>query len=247
MQMRLLRIMIFLSAVVLNSCNKSNRISGTYVSQSVMLPVFNGCCTSTEILLLNSNYTFDVYHQDDQGDYLTKEFASGNYELKKNILSFKPDSANNHFDYAKVKYTIAGSDNQAKFLMKEGDEPQKFYKIDLKKADSLYIHRYSHTDWNQESLTIKSDGSVHYIKRSQDKNKTPIDIHKHKKLTQKQFQEYLDMLSQSRLFQAKNTSEKYSITFYMTFKEYNMVIHDQNNIDKKLYNFFFETVRNWVK
>lgn len=245
--MRFITTTILLSAAILNSCNKSNPISGTYISQSVMLPIYNGCCTATEVLQLNNDDTFNAYHQDDQGDYLTKELTSGNYDLKQNIVSFKPDSINKHYDYSQVKYKVAASDDPVKFLTKEGNEPQKFYKIDFKKADSLYIQRYSHTDWDQESISIKNDGSVHYIRHSQGKNKNPIHINKQKKLTQEQFQQYLETVSQSRLFQAKNTSEKYSIAFYMTFKEYNMEIHDQNNIDKKLYDFFFETVRNWVQ
>ncbi|MBP2616583.1 hypothetical protein [Chryseobacterium jejuense] len=245
--MKLTTIIILLSAIILNSCNKGNKVSGTYVAQSVMLPVYNGCCTATEVLQLNNDHTFNAYHQNDQGDYLTKDVASGSYDLKQDMISFKPDSLNQHYDYSTVKYKIPASDGQVNFLIKQNREPQKFYKIDFKKADSLYIHRYSHTDWDQESITVKKDGTVHYIRHSQDKNRNPVDISKHKKLTQEQFQQYIDTLSQTRLFQEAATSEKYSITFSLTLKEYDMVIHDQNNIDKKLYNFFFETVRNWVE
>lgn len=247
MQMKLTTIIILLSAIVLNSCNKSKQIAGTYVTQSVMLPMYNGCCTATEVLQLNNDHTFNAYHQDDQGDYLTKDVTSGNYDLRQDMISFKSDSLNQHYDYSGVKYKIPSSDDQIEFLTKQEREPQKFYKIDFKKADSLYIQRYNHNDWDQESITIKKDGTVHYIRRSQDENKNPIDISKHKKLTQEQFQQYLETLSQSRLFQASTTSEKYSITFSIAFKEYHMMIHDQNNIDKKLYDFFFETVRSWVK
>ncbi|RXM51678.1 MULTISPECIES: hypothetical protein [unclassified Chryseobacterium] len=246
--MKLTAIIILLSTIVLNSCKKSNQVSGTYVAQSVMLPMYNGCCTATEVLQLNNDHTFTAYHQDDQGDYLTKDFTSGSYDLKQNMISFKPDSLNQHYDYSKVKYKVPPTDDQVNLLIKQDQEPQKFYKIDFKKADSLYIQRYSHTDWDQESITVKKDGVVHYVRHSQDKNGSPVDISKHKKLTQDQFQQYIETLSQNRLFQASTTSEKYSITFSLVFKkDNNMVIHDQNNMDKKLYDFFFETVRNWVQ
>lgn len=246
--MKLTAIIILLSTIVLNSCKKSNQVSGTYVAQSVMLPMYNGCCTATEVLQLNNDHTFTAYHQDDQGDYLTKDFTSGSYDLKQNMISFKPDSLNQHYDYSKVKYKVPATDDQINLLIKQDQEPQKFYKIDFKQVDSLYIQRYSHTDWDQESITVKKDGTVHYIRHSQDKNGSPVDISKHKKLTPEQFQQYIETLSQNRLFQASTTSEKYSITFSLVFKkDNNMVIHDQNNIDKKLYDFFFETVRNWVQ
>lgn len=247
MQMKLTAIIILLSAIVLNSCKKSNQVSGTYVAQSVMLPMYNGCCTATEVLQLHNDHTFTAYHQDDQGDYLTKDFTSGNYDLQQNMISFKPDSLNQHYDYSKVKYKIPATDDLVNLLIKQDQEPQKFYKIDFKKADSLYIQRYSHTNWNQESITVKKDGTVHYIRRSQDKNGSPVDISKHKKLTQDQFQQYIKTLSQNSLFQTTTTSEKYSITFSLAIKEYDVVIHDQNNIDKKLYDFFFETVCKWVQ
>lgn len=247
MQMKLITVMTFLSAIVLNSCKKSNQVSGTYVAQSVILPMYNGCCTATEVLQLNNDHTFTAYHQDDQGDYLTKDFTSGSYDLKRNMISFKPDSLNQHYDYSKVKYKVPATDDQVNLLIKQDQEPQKFYKIDLKKVDSLYIQRYSHTNWDQESITVKKDGTVHYIRHSQDKNGSPVDISKHKKLTQDQFQQYIETLSQNRLFQTTATSEKYSVTFSLTIKEYDVVIHDQNNIDKKLYNFFFETVQKWVQ
>ncbi|SDJ16331.1 hypothetical protein [Chryseobacterium jejuense] len=245
--MKLTTIIILLSAIVLHSCNKSNQVSGTYVAQSVMRPMYNGCCTATEVLHLNNDHTFNVYHQNDQGDYLTKDVTSGNYDLKQDMISFKPDSLNQHYDYSNIKYKVPASDDHVNSLIKQGSESQKFYKIDFKQADSLYIHRYSHTNWDQESITIKKDGTVHYIRHSQDKNRNPVDISKHKKLTQEQFQQYIETLSQSRLFQAATTSEKYSVTFSLAIKEYDIVIQDQNNIDEKLYNFFFETVLSWVK
>ncbi|REC61954.1 hypothetical protein DRF65_13080 [Chryseobacterium pennae] len=247
MWVKLITAIIFLSAILLNSCNKSNRVSGTYVAQSVMLPIFNGCCTSTEVLQLNNDHTFNIYHQNDQGDYLTKEFTSGNYNLKQDVISFKPDSLNKHYDYSKVKYKIPASNDPIIFLIKQDHEPQKFYKIDFKKADSLYIGRYNLNDWDRESITIKKDGTVHYIRHSQDKNMNPVEISKYKKLTPEQFQQYIETLSQSNLFQPEETSKTYSITFSLAFKEYNIGIHDQNNIDKKLYDFFFETVKTWVK
>lgn len=212
-----------------------------------MLPIYNGCCTSTEILQLNNDHTFNVYNQDDQGDYLVEEFTSGSYDLKQNIISFTPDSLHKRLDYSKVKYKLMALDDQVNFLIKEDQEPKKFYKIDFKKADSLYIQRYNHDDWDRESITIKKDGTLHYIRHAQDKNKNPVDISKHQKLTSEQFQQYIDFLSQNRLFQPEITSKKYSITLSIAFKEYNMMVHDQDNVDKKLYDFFFETVRGWVQ
>lgn len=247
MQEKLITALLVLSLLMLQSCRKEDPISGTYIAQSVMLPIYNGCCTSTEVLHLNNDHTFNVYNQDDQGDYLVEEFSSGNYTLKENMITFKPDSIHQRFDYSKVKYKIKDSNGPVKVLIKEGPEPQQFYKIDFKKADSVYIQRYNHHDWDQESITIKKDGTLHYVRHAQDKNKTPIDISKHQKLTSKQFQQYIDTLSQSNLFQPTTTIEKYSITFTLDFKEYNIAIYDQNNMDKKLYIFFFETVKSWIK
>ncbi|MDN3692092.1 hypothetical protein QWZ06_07385 [Chryseobacterium tructae] len=245
--MKLITALLILSAIILNSCSKDNRVSGTYIDQSVMLPIYNGCCTSTEILQLNNDHTFNVYNQDDQGDYLVEEFTSGSYDLKQNIISFTPDSLHKRLDYSKVKYKLMAPDDQVNFLIKEDQEPKKFYKIDFKNADSLYIQRYNHHDWDRESITIKKDGTLHYIRHAQDKNKNPVDISKHQKLTSEQFQQYIDFLSQNRLFQPEITSKKYSITLSIAFKEYNMMVHDQDNVDKKLYDFFFETVRGWVQ
>lgn len=247
MRMKRITGIIFLSAIILNSCNKDNRIAGTYISKYVMIPQVKGCCSSTEVLQLNNDHTFNVFGQDDQGDYLVKNFTSGTYNLKQDIISFKPDSVDQHYDYSMVKFKVPTSDDQINFLFKQDHEPQKFYKIDFKKADSLSIERYNTNDWDQERMTIKKDGSVHYIRNTKDKNQNPIEVSKHKKLTPEQFQEYIETLSQSRLFQPQTTSEKYIITFSLTFNEYNMKIHDQNNVDQKLYIFFFERVYKWLQ
>ena len=70
---------------------------------------------------------------------------------------------------------------------------------------------------------------------------------KNKKLTKEQFLEYVKVMSQSSIFQPGITSKKYEISLLLSISEQNISLYDHNNIDKKLYDFFFEKVRSWVK
>ncbi|MGU3375843.1 hypothetical protein [Chryseobacterium sp. M5A1_1a] len=244
--MKLILAITLISAVILNSCNKARQVSGTYITQSVMLPIYNGCCTSTEIIRLNEDTSFRVYHQNDQGDYITKDFASGKFQLKQNIVSLKPDSVNSKFDLSKATFKKEHSDHGTDYLTRQ-DNGGRYHKIDFKKADSLYIRRVNSDNWESEAITIKKDGSVQYVSHSFDKAQNPITLTKNEKLTKEQFRQYIEEISQSSIFQSGITSKTHEVYLLLSIREQNILLYDQNNIDKKLYDLFFKRVRGWVK
>ncbi|AZA77336.1 hypothetical protein EG347_07350 [Chryseobacterium sp. G0186] len=212
-----------------------------------MLPVYNGCCTSTEIIRLNEDKSFRMYHQNDQGDYSTTDFAIGTYQLKQGIISMKPDSMNTDFDLSKATFKKEHSNHGMYYLTRQ-DNKVKYHKIDFKKVDSLYIRRVNDDNWESEAITVKKDGSVHYVSHSFNKVKNAsTTLTKNKKLTKEQFRQYIEKISQSSIFQQETTSKKYEIYLLLNSREQNIQLYDHNNIDKKLYDLVFEKVRGWVK
>lgn len=243
--MKLITTLTLLFAIILNSCNKAKQVSGTYISQTVMLPIYNGCCTSTDIIRFNEDKSFSMYHQNDQGDYTTKDFAVGKYQLKQGIISLKPDSINTDFDLSKATFKKEHSNHGMDYLTRQ-DNKVKYHKIDFKKMDSLYIRRVNDENWESEAITIKKDGSVHYVSHSFDKAKNPTTLTKNKKLTKEQFRHYIEEISQSSIFQQGITSKKHETSLLLSSREQNFQLYDHNNIDKKLYDLVFEKVRGWV-
>lgn len=244
--MKLLVAITLLSALILNSCNKAKQISGTYIMQSEMLPKVNGCCTNTEIIRLNEDETFSMYQQNDQGDYTTNDFAKGTFQLTKGLVSLKPDSINTHLDLSKATFRKDHANHGLDYLTRL-DNKAKYHKMDFEKADSLYIRRVNSDNWESEEITIKKDGTARYVLYSSDQSQHTMAHTKNKKLTKEQFREYVKAMSQSSIFQPGITSKKYEISLLLSISEQNISLYDHNNIDKKLYDFFFEKVRSWVK
>ncbi|WP_106915203.1 lipocalin family protein [Chryseobacterium aurantiacum] len=131
--MKVLAVITLLSAIVFSSCNKAKQVSGTYIIQSEMLPKVNGCCANTEIIRLNEDQTFSMYHQNDQGDYTTKDFAQGTFQLTKGVVSLKPDSVNSNLDLSKATFRKDHADHGLDYLTRL-DNKAKYHKIDFKKS-----------------------------------------------------------------------------------------------------------------
>ncbi|MFP3833016.1 hypothetical protein [Chryseobacterium sp. SIMBA_028] len=244
--MKVLAAITLLSAIIFSSCNKAKQVSGTYIIQSEMLPKVNGCCANTEIMRLNEDQTFSMYHQNDQGDYTTEDFATGTFQLAQGVVSLKPDSINTHFDLSEATFRKEHADHGMDYLTRQ-DNKAKYHKINFEKADSLYIRRVNSDTWESEEITVKKDGTVRYVLYSSDKSQHTMAHIKNKKLTKEQFREYVETMSQSSIFQSGIISKKHEISLLLNISEQNISLYDHNNIDKKLYDFFFEKVRSWVQ
>lgn len=239
-------IQILITLIILNSCKKENPISGTYVSQSEMFPKHNGCCATTDLIRLNDDNTFNIYHQDDQGDYVTEDFVAGKYQMGQDIITLKADSMSENSGLSKIRFKGEGSNHHINQLIRQ-DNKEKYQKIDFQKVDSVNIRRVHHDNWESEEITVRKDGTVRHVLHSFDKTQKPINIIKNQKLTPEQFQHYQETLSKSNIFQYEMTSEKEGVSLTMSIREQNIMIHDENNIDKKLYHFFFGKVWGWMK
>lgn len=240
---------LFLISSLLMNCQKEPSVAGTYVLQWYIKPITRGCCSSTEIVKLNNDLSFNFYGNNNQGDYEISEVFEGKYQRDKNIISFLFDKPTK-LDFAKSKFVIKEKNNHVEALVSQDKSPKIFVKVDFQKLDSLELKRTNYTkDWREETISIKSDKTLHYSETNILTSETPVNNSKNIKLSNEQYQEIIDYLNNKPLFSNVNDNldDKIKTSLQLRFQDNSFSIFEHQKVDKTLTDFLFAKAYLWMK